>query len=219
MLLFLGIFLYYPAIQVVLLSLKRRIFPLPQEQNICLGNYVSIANDPIYQNSFTTTAFITVALVAITMVVALLIATLATQDIRGGTVYRTLLIWPFALSPLVSGVIFLALFRDGPTGGVNYLLIELFDYDPQWLRDRDLAPWVVIFTGIWNGLGFNILFYIGGIAECSQGFARSRCHRWRKRSPAIFTGDHPAVIAIYLLFAGHECHLCLLRHLRERLMP
>jgi sn-glycerol 3-phosphate transport system permease protein len=157
------LFLYYPSIQTVTLSLSSRRFPLPQERFVCLGNYASLAGDLIYQNSFVTTLLITVLIVVMSLALSLSIAVLASQKIRGASIYRTLLIWPFALSPVVAGVVFLAMFREGGGGLVNYLTGSLLGVQPSWLRDPTLARWVIVLASVWNILGFNILFYIAGL--------------------------------------------------------
>ncbi|MDX1992980.1 MAG: sugar ABC transporter permease [bacterium] len=155
------VFLYYPAVQIATLSLRARI--LRREAFICLENYVDLANDVIYRNSFLTTLLLTIGIVVISMALALGIALLASQKVRGASIYRTLLIWPYAISPVVTGAIFLAMFRQNRSGLINYVLGELFDVSPRWLTDANLAPWVVIFAAVWNALGFNILFYIAGL--------------------------------------------------------
>lgn len=157
------IFLYYPSIQTVTLSLSARRFPLPQERFVCLSNYVALAGDAIYQNSVITTLVITVLIVVLSLALSLSIAVLASQKIKGASVYRTLLIWPFALSPVVAGVVFLAMFREGGGGLINFITGSLFGIEPSWLRDPVLARWVVVLASIWNILGFNILFYIAGL--------------------------------------------------------
>jgi sn-glycerol 3-phosphate transport system permease protein len=159
----LALFLYYPSIQTVLLSLNARRFPLPQERFVCLGNYVSLAQDTPYQTSFGVTLFVTVLIVLFSLATALGIATLASQPIRGASIYRTLLIWPFALSPIVTGVIFLALFREGSSGLINFVTSSAFGVEPAWLRDPNLARWVIVLASVWNILGFNILFYVAGL--------------------------------------------------------
>ncbi|MBC8098484.1 MAG: sugar ABC transporter permease [Armatimonadetes bacterium] len=162
-LLSLGIFLYYPSVQTVTLSLLARRRPLPQERFVCLNNYVALAEDIIYRNSFLTTLFITVAIVLLAMGLSLGIALLASQKVRGASIYRTLLIWPFALSPVVAGAIFLALFREGSSGLINYALERGLNLSVSWLRDASLAPWVIVAASVWNILGFNILFYVAGL--------------------------------------------------------
>ncbi len=156
------VFLYYPATQIISLSLKLRRHPLPQERFVCLENYVNLAQDPIYQNSFIATMLITVAVVALAMSAALAIALLASQKVKYAGVYRTLLIWPYALSPVVTGVIFYTMFQQ-QTGLINYALQQTVGASPRWLTNPDLAPWVIVFASMWNILGFNILFYIAGL--------------------------------------------------------
>jgi sn-glycerol 3-phosphate transport system permease protein len=167
-LLVLIVFLYYPGIQILTLSLKSKRFPLPQERFVCLDNYVLLSKDAAYRNSFMTTVLITLAIIVFTMSFALIAAMLASQKIKWIGIYRTLLIWPFALSPVVTGVIFLAMFREGRDGLINFGLDRLFGISPAWLTDSSLAPWVVILASVWNALGFNILFYIAGLQNVPQ---------------------------------------------------
>jgi sn-glycerol 3-phosphate transport system permease protein len=157
------LFLYYPSVQTITLSLSSRRFPLPQERFVCLQNYGNLAIDPIYQNAFLTTLLLTVLIVVCSLAIALSIALLASQKIRGAGIYRTLLIFPFALSPVVAGAVFLAMFREGGAGLINYALDSLFGVQASWLRDAALARSVVVLSSVWNILGFNILFYIAGL--------------------------------------------------------
>jgi sn-glycerol 3-phosphate transport system permease protein len=157
------LFLYYPSIQTLTLSLNMRRFPLPQERFVCLGNYLTLAQDTIYRNSFAITLILMLGIVVLSLAAALGIAVLASQKIRGASIYRTLLIWPFALSPVVVGTIFLSLFREGSSGILNYTLQSVFGVSFSWLRDATLAPWVIVLASVWNILGFNILFYIAGL--------------------------------------------------------
>ncbi len=191
--LFLALFLYYPTVQVMLVSLKQRIFPLPQERFACMQNYLSLAEDTVYRNSFSATLYITIFVVLISLSVALGIAVLAAQKVRGAAVYRTLLVWPYAISPVVTGVIFLSIFREGGTGILNWALDGSLGLEVRWLTDRQLAPWVIIASAVWNLLGFNILFYIAGLqniptdlleAASLDGAGRSR-RFWRITFPLL----------------------------------
>ncbi|MEQ8674311.1 MAG: sugar ABC transporter permease [Aggregatilineales bacterium] len=157
----LAVFLYYPAMQVATLSLNAQRFR--QERFVCLDNYVNLANDSIYQNSFIVTFVLMAAIVTFSMALALSIAILASQKVKGANFYRTLLIWPYALSPVVVGVIFLGLFRQGRTGLINYAIYQLTGETLNWFTDPSLAPWVIIFASVYNALGFNILFYVAGL--------------------------------------------------------
>jgi sn-glycerol 3-phosphate transport system permease protein len=159
----LALFLYYPSLQTLLISLNARRAGLPQERFVCLTNYINLANDPIYSNSFFTSLVLTAGIVLGSMAAALGIALLASQKIRGAGLYRTLIIFPFALSPVVTATIFLAMFRSGGSGLINALL-GVFGAEPlNWVNDVNLSRIVVILAAIWNILGFNTLFYISGL--------------------------------------------------------
>ncbi|GAB4529560.1 MAG: hypothetical protein OHK0046_49530 [Anaerolineae bacterium] len=157
------IFIYFPSVRTFTLSLNLRRFPLPQERFVCLENYVNLTQDAIYQNSFITTMLMTAAIVLLSLSLGLGIALLASQKIKYGAVYRTLLLIPVALSPVVSGIIILMLFREGRAGLLNALLFEMGAEPVRWLRDPNWARVTVITAAVWNILGFNILFYIAGI--------------------------------------------------------
>jgi sn-glycerol 3-phosphate transport system permease protein len=162
-LLFLAVFLYYPSLQVLTESLLRSRRGAPRKAEYCLQNYLDLSESKVYHTSFSATLWITVAIVAFTMIAALGIAVLASQKVRGASLYRTLLIWPYAVSPVVMGTIFLNMFRKDDIGIINWLAGELFNTQPNWLQDATLAPWVIILAAVWNGLGFNILFYVAGL--------------------------------------------------------
>ncbi|HEX2618677.1 MAG TPA: sugar ABC transporter permease, partial [Phototrophicaceae bacterium] len=120
-----------------------------------------------YYHIVMTTLGISFAVVAIGLVTSLGIAYMAYQPIRGAGVYRTLLIWPYAISPPVAGIIFALLFN--PTAGiVNHVIEQFGGTGLPWLQDARLAPWTIIIASVWKSLGFSILFYIAGLQNVSK---------------------------------------------------
>jgi sn-glycerol 3-phosphate transport system permease protein len=121
----------------------------------------SILDDEYYRTVMATLG-ISLAVVVLGLIISMAIAYVAYQPIRGGNVYRTLLIWPYAISPAVAGIIFALLFN--PTAGIINSWIEgLGGTGLPWLQDTTLAPWTIILASVWKTLGFNILFYIAGL--------------------------------------------------------
>lgn len=168
MVLNLAVFLYYPSIQTVTLSLFNKRYPLPQEKFVCLDNYARLVSDAVYQNSFITSFVLTILIVLLSLALALGIAVLASQKIRFASVYRTFLIFPFALSPVVAGAIFLAMFREGQSGLINAFIYSITGTTLNWLRDPNLARVAIVLASVWNILGFNVLFYIAGLQNVPQ---------------------------------------------------
>lgn len=118
-----------------------------------------VAYRPVYVN----TVIISVGIVALGMIGGLAIAYLAFRSLRGIGIYRTLLIWPYAISPAVAGVLFFMIFD--PTAGIfTHLMDTWFGIDvPNYREHAALAMAAIIMASSWKILGYNILFYLAGL--------------------------------------------------------
>jgi sn-glycerol 3-phosphate transport system permease protein len=160
-LIILALFLYYPSLDTLRLSTLLYRLGAPRSAFVCVDNFTRLV-DPEYGRSILTTFGMSFAIVVIGLGLGLLIATAAYQPISGARIYRTLLIWPYAISPVVAGIIFGLLFN--PAGGIiNKAWEGLFGVTIPWLNNPTYAPWAVIIASVWKSLGFNILFYIAGL--------------------------------------------------------
>ncbi len=158
----LAVFLYYPMFDTFSLSTQLARLGAPRSRFICLDNFTRLIMDAGYIQTVVISFGMAIAIVVLALSLSLLIATMAYQPIRGASIYRTLLVWPYALSPVIAGIIFQLLFN--PTAGViNHILNTLFGIRVPWLLDPTIAPWTVILASTWNIMGFCILFYIAGL--------------------------------------------------------
>ena len=154
------LFLYYPFLDTFRLSTL--LASRTRSVNVCLQNFTDLPGDAEYIASVTRTFVFTGAIVVLGLSMSLGIAIMAFQPVAGASIYRTLLVWPYAISPAVAGIIFRLLFN--PQGGmINYFTRTLFGFQADWLNSPILASIVVIMASIWTRLGFNILFYIAGL--------------------------------------------------------
>lgn len=158
------LFLYYPTIHTFLLSFYQVNFALIFADKIFVGleNYKTVFTDPVYRRVLLNTLLLSGSVVVLSLVAGLALAVLANQRVRGARVYRLLLIWPYALSPAVAGVIFLFLFNP-QAGVVNYALGEVFGVQPDWLTDPRLAFLVVVLAAVWKNVGYNVVFYLAAL--------------------------------------------------------
>ena len=168
----LALFLYYPMLDTFRLSTLLARLGAPRSAFICVDNFTRLPADPAYIRILLTSFGMSFAIVIIALTFSLLIATMAYQPIRGARIYRTLLVWPYALSPVIAGIIFRLLFN--PAAGVmNYLLNSTFGVRVPWLLDPSIAPWTIIMASVWNIMGFNILFYIAGLQNVPSDLQES----------------------------------------------
>ncbi len=123
------------------------------------GGGTQVAYRPVYIN----TVIISVGIVAFGMIGGLAVAYLAFRNLRGAGVYRTLLIWPYAISPAVAGVLFFVIFD--PTAGIfTHVMDSWLGIDvPNYREHAVLAQFSIIFASGWKILGYNILFYLAGL--------------------------------------------------------
>ncbi len=123
------------------------------------GGGGQVAFRPVYVN----TIIISVGVVAFGMIGGIAVAYLAFRDIRGGNIYRTFLIWPYAISPAVAGILFFMIFD--PTAGVfTHIMETWFGIDlPNYREHAGLAQAAIIMASGWKILGYNILFYLAGL--------------------------------------------------------
>lgn len=159
------IFIYYPAIQAWILSLHRANIFLGTMKYIGIENFQTLFTgvlSPRYIQVVGQSFIFSAAVVILGLSISVVLATLASQDIRGARIYRLFLIWPFALSPAVAGTIFLFLFNP-EIGTVNQVLDVLIGVKPRWLDTPWLAFSLVVLAAVWKNLGYNIVFYLAAL--------------------------------------------------------
>ena len=121
------------------------------------------AENARYLAVFGNSIFFSVLIVLFANILGIAIALLASQKIRGASIYRTLMIWPYAISGVVVGVVFAVLLGGGGSGFFNQVL-QLFGFPPiPFLSDPWWARVSVVMAAAWNKLGFNILIYIAAL--------------------------------------------------------
>jgi sn-glycerol 3-phosphate transport system permease protein len=95
------------------------------------------------------------------MGVALLLAVMADKVVRSRGLYRTLLIWPYAVAPAIAGMLFLFMFN--PSIGTLAVLMRKagISWDPL-LNSTD-AMVLVVTAAAWKQISYNFLFFVAGL--------------------------------------------------------
>lgn len=156
-----GLFFFWPAAQALLQSLQQQDAFGTSTEWVGLANFERLWNDETYLESFRTTALFS-ALVAVSgLSLALLLAVFADRVVRGATVYKTLLIWPYAVAPAVAGVLWVFMFSPG-VGVVAYGLREL-GWDWNHLINGNQAMALIVMAAVWKQISYNFLFFLAGL--------------------------------------------------------
>ncbi len=155
------VFFYWPASQALYQSMLREDPFGLKSKFVWFDNFERVLSDPNYLNSVKVTVIFSMATALVAMCVALLLAVMADRVIRGRGLYRTLLIWPYAVAPAIAGMLWLFLFNPS-IGSIAYLLRWLgFDWNP--LLDASDAMLLVVTAGSWKQISYNFLFFVAGL--------------------------------------------------------
>jgi sn-glycerol 3-phosphate transport system permease protein len=155
------VFFYWPAVQAVYYSvLLQDPFGL-RTTFVWLENFQTILTDPLYLGSVEVTIVFSTAVAALAMGVALLFAVMADMKIRGKHVYRTLLMWPYAVAPAVAASLWLFIFHPE----IGFLGRWLNEIGIRWdyKLNGDQALLLVVLAASWKQVSYNFLFFLAGL--------------------------------------------------------
>ncbi|MFQ8429984.1 sn-glycerol-3-phosphate ABC transporter permease UgpA [Amaricoccus sp. W119] len=155
------VFFYWPAGQAMLQSTRREDPFGLSSQFVGLANFRAVLNDPAWLNSFQVTLVFSAWTAFLSMAIALLLATQAEKLVRGKGVYRTLLIWPYAVATAIAGMLWLFLFNPS-FGTLAWPLRQLgIAWDP--VLNGTHAMILVIGAAAWKQISYNFLFFVAGL--------------------------------------------------------
>ena len=155
------VFFIWPASQALFQSmLIEDPFGL-STQFVWFENFVDLFNDPSYLASFHVTVIFSFSVAISALLCALFLAVQADRVIKGATVFKTLLIWPYAVAPAVAGVLFLFLFN--PNLGMFVFALRALGYDWNHALNGGEAMTLVIAAAAWRQISYNFLFFLAGM--------------------------------------------------------
>jgi len=141
----------YPFVYALINSFRRWILYKPHlgRPFVGIGNYQDLLTSPAFWNSFNLTVIYVVITVLGTLLIGIAIALLVDGErIRGKNAFRSLLILPFFVPPVVTGFVFRFMF-DTSVGVYGYFLSKLGIHLKTILGSPSLALYAVCLADIW----------------------------------------------------------------------
>ena len=156
-----AVFFFWPAAQALLQSFQQSdAFGLSTEW-VGLQNFANLLKDATYLASFKITAVFSVLVAGLGIGISLMLAVFADRVVKGALIYRTLLIWPYAVAPAVAGVLWLFMFAPS-IGIVSYALRGL-GFDWNHLLNSTHAMTMIVIAAVWKQISYNFLFFLAGL--------------------------------------------------------
>ena len=155
------IFFIWPAAQALYQSfLVEDAFGLGSEF-VWFENFIFLFEDEYYLDSFGRTALFSFLVAFVSMSFSLILAGFAERVIRGELIYKSLLIWPYAVAPVLAGALWIMLF-DPSLGLITYYL-KYFDVEWNYKLNGTQAMVLVVLASAWKQVAYNFLFFLAGI--------------------------------------------------------
>jgi len=155
------VFFIWPASQALYQSLLiEDAFGISSEF-VWFDNFIELFEDDIYWNTAGRTFFFSALVAFLSMSFALVLAAMADRIIKMVMVYQTMLIWPYAVAPVVAGALWMFMFD--PTLGTIAYILDMFDYDWNHKLNGGEAMTLVVFAASWKMISYNFLFFVAGM--------------------------------------------------------
>ncbi len=155
------VFFLWPAGQGIWSSLFREDPFGLSAQFAGLGNFIDLFSDPLYRASVVRTVFFCLSVSALSLVAAFVLAVFADHEIRGRNLYRTLLIWPYAVAPAMSAVLWILMLH--PQIGLIGRWLNAHGVAWDYRLNGVQAMGVVIFASAWKLVSYDFIFFVAGL--------------------------------------------------------
>ena len=193
------VFFYWPAIQAVWQSfLLEDAFGL-RSDFVWLENYRTLLTQREYYETVGRTFFFSVIVTVLSLSLALLLAVQADKKIAGAHIYKTLLIWPYAVAPAIAGVLWLFMFQ--PSLGVVAHAIKAMGFPWNPLLNGNHALTLVVLASVWKQISYNFLFFLAGLQAIPRAVLEAAAIDGASRTRRFWTVTFPllAPTAFFLL--------------------
>jgi sn-glycerol 3-phosphate transport system permease protein len=181
-------FFFWPAGQALWQSALSQDAFGTSTQFVGLENFERLFGDASYLASFRTTAVFSLLVAVVGLSLALLLAVMADRVLQGATIYRTLLIWPYAVAPAVAGVLWLFMFA--PSIGVVSHALRALGYDWNHLLDGGDAMALIVMASVWKQISYNVLFFLAGLQSIPKSLIEAAAidgaRPWRRFWTIVF---------------------------------
>jgi sn-glycerol 3-phosphate transport system permease protein len=183
-----AVFFFWPAAQALVQSVQQSNAFGTSVEWVGLENFRNLWNDPTYLASFYTTALFSTLVAVLGIGISLVLAVFADRIVKGALVYKTLLIWPYAVAPAVAGVLWLFMFA--PSVGVVSYWLRALGVDWNHLLNGGQAMTLVVMAAVWKQISYNFLFFLAGLQSIPKSLIEAAAidgaRPWRRFWTIVF---------------------------------
>jgi sn-glycerol 3-phosphate transport system permease protein len=183
-----AVFFFWPAGQALVQSLQQQDAFGASVEWVGLDNFTRLFNDPGYLASFKITVLFSVLVAGLGLSISLVLAVFADRVVRGASLYKNLLIWPYAVAPAVAGVLWLFMFA--PSIGIVSYALRNAGFEWNHLLNSGQAMTLIVFAAVWKHISYNFLFFLAGLQSIPRSLIEAAAidgaGPWRRFWTVVF---------------------------------
>ena len=155
------VFFFWPAGQALWQSMQLQDAFGESTTFVWFDNFVTLFKDEAYLESFKVTAIFSTAVSVLGLGLSLFLAVKADKVIKGTSIYRTILIAPYAVAPAIVGVLWT--FLMSPSLGLVTHWLAMVGVHWDHLLDSKQALGLIIVAAVWKQISYNFIFFLAGL--------------------------------------------------------
>lgn len=179
---------------------------LPRLQFVGLDQYERLWSTPRWIGAISNLAVFGVLSLVLTLVIGFVLAALLDRKVRGEDVFRTIFLYPFALSFIVTGLAWQWILN--PQYGVEHIVRglgwESFRFDP--LYDADYVLYGLLIAGLWQGTGLIMCIMLAGLRGIDEDIWKAArvdgIPTWKTYTHVIIPMMRPVFVTSLVLIAS-----------------
>ncbi|MDD4302286.1 MAG: sugar ABC transporter permease [Sphaerochaeta sp.] len=171
-LLFLGLFIYYPVVQVVRISFTNWNLINDNYKYVGLKNWIWLfqgSGTKYLLNSLKVTALFTLGELTVTIVGGMIFALIMNRITASFSVMRALVFLPKYVAMSSAAVVFIWILNT-QNGILNFFIEQFGGERVNWLGDRNRALLSILMLTGWRTVGYGMMIYIASMRGISKNY-------------------------------------------------
>ena len=174
-----------------------------------VDNFADLFSDALYVQTILRTVIFCAVVSVLAMSAALLLAIFADREIKGRAIYRTLLIWPYAVAPAMAAVLWLFLLQ--PQFGLLGRWLNGHGIGWDYVVNGGQAFTMVALASAWKQVSYDFIFFLAGlqsipraVTEAARMDGARGWHRFRTITFPLLAPTTFFLLVVNLVYAAFD---------------
>lgn len=159
----------FPIVSVVYISLTDWQMGMPDFHFVGLDNYTALKDNTDFQTTLKNSFVYSIGVTLLSCFLGLLVAIKIKSTMHGEQFYSTVLFLPTVASLAAASIAWQMILHPS-SGLLNISLSKIGVAGPNWLRESQYALPTLMVIGVWERIGFNVIFYLSALHSIPKDY-------------------------------------------------